>query len=64
MTWSAQALVCDIIRDHRSYLLDELHQMQSGTPRHIFSTNIDEDITKTKDYLDAFTKVLEYLTGN
>lgn len=60
---TADKLVCEIIREHRSYMLDDLNEIRSGKPRHIFSTNVDEDVAKIKDHLDAFTKVLEYF-GN
>lgn len=60
---TADKLVCEIIRDHRSFMLDDLHEIYGGKPRHIFSTNVDEDVAKIKDHLDAFTKVLEYF-GN
>lgn len=59
----ADKLVCEIIREHRSYMLDDLNEIRCGKPRHIFSTNVDEDVAKIKDHLDAFTKVLEYF-GN
>lgn len=60
----AGKLVCEVIREHRSYLLDDLHQIQNGKPRYIFSTNADEDIAEIKAHLDAFTKVLKYFGGS
>lgn len=56
----ADKLVCEVIRDHRSYMLDYLQKVRDTGKGNVFSTDAYEDIAEIQAHLAAFTKILKY----